>query len=200
MPTSRGPTSRGAVLIATAPDGIAPREVLKRVEEALGHERFIALEDRRFTTKEIDHGIEGAALEAAQRLGEKHPSRVVSERRVEKAIRAEPRRNDCQKEAVRMVCQGADLTLIQAAPGSGKSALFAVACHAIEKDGGNVIGLTPSNRARASLRKARASKAPRLTGSSLTASARRWTRPSIMRRCSSGRRSGFPLGNSRSST
>jgi conjugative relaxase-like TrwC/TraI family protein len=135
-----------AVLIATAPDGIAPREVLKRVEEALGHERFIALGDRRFTTKEIDHGIEGAALEAAQRLGEKHPSRVVSERRVEKAIRAEPRRNDCQKEAVRMVCQGADLTLIQGAPGSGKSALFAVACHAIEKDGGNVIGLTPSNR------------------------------------------------------
>ena len=46
-----------------------------------------------------------------------------------------------------MVCQGADLTLIQGAPGSGKSMLFSVAHHAIEKDGGNVIGLTPSHRA-----------------------------------------------------
>ena len=50
-----------AVLIATAPDGIAPREVLNRVEETLGHERFIALGDRRFTTREIYHGIERAA-------------------------------------------------------------------------------------------------------------------------------------------
>src|SRR5512135_988533 len=61
-----------AVLIAPAPDGIAPREVLNRVEETLGHERFLALGDRRFTTKEIDHGIERAALEAAKRLGYKH--------------------------------------------------------------------------------------------------------------------------------
>ena len=52
-----------------------------------------------------------------------------------------------------MVCQGADLTLIQGAPGSGKSLLFAVARHAIEKDGGNVIGLTPSHRAARELEK-----------------------------------------------
>ena len=142
-----------AVLIATAPQGIAPREVLKRVEETLGHERFINLGDRRFTTKEIYHGIERAALDAAKRLGYQHPSRTVSERRVEKAIAQEPRLNGDQREAVKMVCQGADLTLIQGGPGSGKSMLFSVARHAIEKDGGNVMGLTPSNRAARELEK-----------------------------------------------
>ena len=57
-----------AVLVMTAPQRIAPREFLNRVEETLGHERFINLGDQRFTTKEIDHGIERAALEAAKRL------------------------------------------------------------------------------------------------------------------------------------
>ena len=144
-----------AVLIATAPQRIAPREVLNRVEETLGHERFINLGDQRFTTKEIYHGIERAALDAAKRLGElsKHPTRVVSERKVDKAIAKEPRLNDDQKEAIRMVCRGASLTLIQGPPGSGKSTLFKVAARAIEKDGGNVIGLTPSNLAARQLEK-----------------------------------------------
>jgi hypothetical protein len=67
-----------AELVATAPQRIAPRAVLNRVEETLGHERFINLGDRRFTTKEIYHDIERAALEAAKRLGQKTPTRVVS--------------------------------------------------------------------------------------------------------------------------
>src|SRR5512135_1739179 len=52
-----------------------------------------------------------------------------------------------------MVCRGTSLTFIQGPPGSGKSALFKVAARAIEKDGGNVIGLTPSNRAARELEK-----------------------------------------------
>ena len=97
-----------AVLIATAPQRIAPRKVLNRVDETLGHERFVNLGDQRFTTKEIYHGIERAALDAAKRLGElsKHPTRVVSERKVDKAIAKEPRLNDDQREAIRMVCRG----------------------------------------------------------------------------------------------
>ena len=72
---------------------------------------------------------------------------MVSERRVEKAIAKEPRLNEGQREAIRTVCRGPDLTLLVGPPGSGKSTLFEVVRKAIENQGGNVIGLAPSNRA-----------------------------------------------------
>jgi conjugative relaxase-like TrwC/TraI family protein len=141
------------VYVRTVAAGIAPRQIHERVEQTLRQERFIDLgQGQRFTTKEIFHEVEQKALETAARLGEQR-TRPVSERRVEKAIAAESRLNDGQKAAVRLICQGPDLTLLQGPPGSGKSTLFSVVRKSIEKDGGNVIGLTPSNRAARELEK-----------------------------------------------
>ena len=133
--------------------GIAPRQIHERVEQTLKQERFIDLgQGQRFTTKEIFHEIERKALETADRLGEK-TTRVVRDRTIAREIAREPRLNDGQKAAIETVCRGPDLTYIQGPPGSGKSTLFEVARRAIEKDGGNVIGLTPSNRAARELEK-----------------------------------------------
>ena len=141
------------VCVATVAQGIAPRQIHERVEQTLKQERFIDLgQGERFTTKEIFHEIERKALETADRLGEK-TTRVVRDRTIAREIAREPRLNDGQKAAIETVCRGPDLTYIQGPPGSGKSTLFEVARRAIEKDGGNVIGLTPSNRAARELEK-----------------------------------------------
>ncbi|MGZ5863583.1 MAG: MobF family relaxase, partial [Methyloceanibacter sp.] len=142
------------VCVATVTAGIAPRQIHERIEQTLTQERFIDLEQGRcFTTKEIYHDIERAALEVAERLGEKTTRSAVKDRTVAKEIAREPRLNEGQKAAIETVCRGPDLTLIQGPPGSGKSTLFEVARRAIERDGGNVIGLSPSNRAARELEK-----------------------------------------------
>ena len=67
--------------MATVTAGIAPREIHERIEQTLTQERFIDLEQGRcFTTKEIYHDIERAALEVAERLGEKHHRGRVGKR------------------------------------------------------------------------------------------------------------------------
>ena len=125
--------------VATVSRGIDPGTVRARVEETLREQRFASLgrhrEQERFATVDMYHAIEERALEVAKRLGERH-THVVSERRVEKAIAKEPRLNEGQREAVRTVCRGADLTIILGPPGSGKSTLLEVARKAIEKQGG----------------------------------------------------------------
>ena len=141
------------VFVATVAQGIAPRQIHGRIEETLRQERFVDLgQGQRFTTREIFHEVEQKALETAERLGEK-TSRTVRERSIAREIARDPRLNDGQKAAIETVCRGPDLTYIQGPPGSGKSTLFEIARRAIEKDGGNVIGLTPSNRAARELEK-----------------------------------------------
>ena len=141
------------VFVATVAQGIAPRQIHDRIEETLKQERFVDLGQRqRFTTQEIFHEIEQKALETAERLGEK-TSRTVRDRTIAREIAREPRLNDGQKAAIETVCRGPDLTYIQGPPGSGKSTLFEVARRAIEKDGGDVIGITPSNWAARELEK-----------------------------------------------
>ena len=144
------------VCVATVTRGIDPRAIRARVEDTLRDGRFVSLgrhrEQDRYATKEMYQAIESRAIEAAERLGARH-TRVVSERRVEKAIAKEPRLNEGQREAIRTVCRGPDLTLLVGPPGSGKSTLFEVARKAIENQGGNVIGLAPSNLRRGELEK-----------------------------------------------
>ena len=144
------------VWVATAHRGIDPGTVKTQVEETLRQGNFLSLGrhrgQERHTTVEMYHAIEERALEVAKSLGERQ-THVVSERAVEKALVKEPRLNDGQREAVRTVCRGPDLTLITGPPGTGKSTLFEVARKAIEKDGANVMGIAPSNRAARELEK-----------------------------------------------
>ena len=145
------------VCVATVTHGIAPQLIRERVEAALGQDRFVRLGVQNyqeyFTTKQVLEQVEGRALETAERLGQQ-TSRTVQDRFIARAMAREPRElNPGQKEAVTKICQGPDLTLIEGPPGSGKSTLFGVVRRAIEAEGGNVIGLAPSNRAARELEK-----------------------------------------------
>jgi len=146
------------VCIATVTQRIAPREIHERVTETLRGERFLSLgrhrNQERFTTREIFHETEARALEAAEKLSLR-PLRAIPDKVVEAAIAAKPWLNAGQMDAVRTVCRGQGLTVIEGPPGSGKSTLFEVVRRAIEldKDGGTLIGLTPSNRAARELEK-----------------------------------------------
>lgn len=146
------------VCIATVTQRIAPREIHERIIETLRGERFLSLghhrNQERFTTRETFHEVEARALEAAEKLSLR-PLRAIPDKVVEAAIAAKPWLNAGQTAAVRTVCRGQGLTVIEGPPGSGKSTLFEVVRRAIElnKDGGHVIGLTPSNRAARELEK-----------------------------------------------
>ena len=95
--------------------------------------------------------------------------RAIPDKVVEKAIAKEPRLNEGQVAAVRTVCRAGGLSLVEGPPGSGKSSMLRPVRIAIEAEGGNVIiGLTPSNRARASWRKAPGSRAIPSTDSFMT--------------------------------
>jgi len=131
-------------------DGIAPREIHERVEETLREERFLSLgryrDQERFTTQEIFHDIEARAIEAAEKLS-LQALRAIPDKVVEKAIAKEPRLNAGQITAVRTVCRAGGLSLVEGPPGSGKSSMLRPVRIAIEAEGGNVLGITPSNRA-----------------------------------------------------
>ncbi|HMB07817.1 MAG TPA: AAA family ATPase, partial [Isosphaeraceae bacterium] len=141
------------VCVATVTDGIPPERIHRRIEAVLQADCFVDLgRGDRFTTKEIFYEVEQKALEAAGRLGER-AAHVVRDRTINKEIAREPRLNEGQKAAIQTVCRGPDLTLIQGAPGTGKSTLLDVVRRAVETDGGHVIGLTSSNRAARELEK-----------------------------------------------
>ena len=187
------------VFVATVAQGIAPRQIHDRIEETLKQERFVDLgQGQRFTTREIFHEVEQKALETAERLGEK-TSRTVRDRTIAREIARDPRLNDGQKAAIQTVCRGPDLTYIQGPPGSGKSTLFEVARRAIEKDGGKVIGLTPSNRAARELEKNSGIQSFTIHRFLYDQERTIATPPNTTGRCWRARRSGFPPGSSPSS-
>ena len=74
------------------------------------------------------------ALEAAGKLSLEAGLRAIPDKVVEAAIAAKPWLNAGQMDAVRTVCRGQGLTVIEGPPGSGKSTLFEVFGAAIELD------------------------------------------------------------------
>ena len=151
------------VCIETVEQAISPVLIYERIQETLDNERFIALGRHRhqevWTTAEIYHDIEGKALEAAAKLSSRH-HRPIKDERIEQVIAAanakseDKKLNEGQCEVIHKVCQGSDLVLVQGPPGTGKSTTFravhealATAHSILERNGVNVIGIAPTNKA-----------------------------------------------------
>ncbi len=139
------------VCIATVEQGISPNLITDRISETLTREQFINLGTKRYqerlTTREIYHEIEGRGIAAAERLSER-TTRTVGTNTLSEVIDRSPKPlNLGQTTAAVTVVNGPDLTLVEGAPGSGKSTMFLAVSSAIKVNGGNVIGLCPSNRA-----------------------------------------------------
>lgn len=137
------------VCVATVDKGIDPALIKERVDHALKQERFVELDPERgrFTTRHIYEEIEGRALAAAKEMSGMS-SRTVSDRKLEKALADCPQElNAGQRDATTKIVQGPDMVTVQGPPGSGKTTMLKVARDAIERSGGDVIGLCPTNRA-----------------------------------------------------
>lgn len=137
------------VCVATVDKGIDPKLIRERVDQALKQERFVELDPERgrFTTRHIYEAIEGKALATAKEMSDS-TSRTVPDRKLNRAFADCPQElNAGQRDATTKIVKGPDLVTVQGPPGSGKTTMLRVARDAIERGGGDVIGLCPTNRA-----------------------------------------------------
>jgi conjugative relaxase-like TrwC/TraI family protein len=141
---------------ATATDVIKLDILNERIASAFESETFISVGRSRhrdqYTTHEIYNQVEGRALDDAMKLTNRTHT-PIADKYVDRVIDEWPQLNDGrelnqgQRDVVRLVAQGPDLTLITGPPGSGKSTLFKAVREVIESRGGEIIGLCPTNRA-----------------------------------------------------
>lgn len=134
----------------TLKDRVDPKLVFRGVDRALAdRRRMVELGEHKheihYSTRQILER-ERVSLEAAKALSER-TSRSVSGRDLEATIKANPRLNAGQLDALRVAATGPDLTIISGLAGVGKTTAQKAIIEALRRSGERVICVAPTNRA-----------------------------------------------------